>query len=69
MAPLLSNFLSLANNLTPFSGFSVDFSVGFCINEGYVTNLSSENNLPMFQLNVPVVIRAEVKKCKQTSKV
>ena len=25
-----------------------------------VTNLSSENNLPMFRLNAPVVIRAKV---------
>ena len=31
-----------------------------------VPNLSSENNLPMFQLNVPVVIRAKEKRCKQT---
>ena len=29
------------------------------------TNLSSGNNLPMFQLNVPVIIRAKVKRCKQ----
>ena len=29
-----------------------------------ITNLSSENNLPMFQLNAPVVIRGKVKKCK-----
>ena len=38
-----------------FSGFSV----GFCINEekGYLlTNFISENNLPTFQLNAPVVI-------------
>ena len=31
-----------------------------------VTNLSSENNLPTFRLNDPVVIRAKVKKCEQT---
>ena len=31
-----------------------------------VTNLSLENNLPTFQLNAPVVIRAKVKKCEQT---
>ena len=31
-----------------------------------VTNLSSENKLPMFRLNAPVVIRAKVKKCEQT---
>ena len=31
-----------------------------------VTNLSSENNLPTFQLNAPDVIRAKVKKCEQT---
>ena len=37
------------------------FPVGFCINEERlsVTNLSSENNLPTFRLNVPVVIRAK----------
>ena len=29
-----------------------------------VTNLSSENNLPTFWLNAPVVIRAKVKRCK-----
>ena len=29
-----------------------------------VTNLSSENNLPMFRLNAPVVIRAKVKKVR-----
>ena len=31
-----------------------------------VTNLSSENNLPTFRLNAPVVIRAKVKRCEQT---
>ena len=31
-----------------------------------VTNLRSENNLPTFQLNAPVVIRAKVKRCEQT---
>ena len=31
-----------------------------------VTNLSSENNLPMFRLNPPIVIRAKVKKSNQT---
>ena len=31
-----------------------------------VTNFSSENNLPTFRLNAPVVIRAKVKKCEQT---
>ena len=31
-----------------------------------VTNLSSENNLPTFRLNAPVIIRAKVKKCEQT---
>ena len=31
-----------------------------------VANLSSENNLPTFRLNAPVVIRAKVKKCEQT---
>ena len=31
-----------------------------------VTNLSSENNLPMFRLNAPVVIRTKVKNCEQT---
>ena len=31
-----------------------------------VTNLSSENNLSMFWLNAPVVIRAKVKNCEQT---
>ena len=30
-----------------------------------VTNLSSENNLPMFRLNAPVVIRVKVKRCEQ----
>ena len=49
-----------------FSGFSV----GFCINEeeGYLlpTSYSSENNLPTFQLNAPVVIRVKVKRCKRT---
>ena len=40
-----------------FSGFSV----GFCIRgRSSVTNLSSENNLLTFRLNVPVVIRAKV---------
>ena len=29
-----------------------------------VTNLSSENNLPTFQLNAPVVIRAKVKEVR-----
>ena len=32
----------------------------------YVTNLSLENNLPTFQLNALIVIRAKVKKCEQT---
>ena len=31
-----------------------------------VTNLSSENNLPMLHLNAAVVIRVKVKKCEQT---
>ena len=46
-----------------FSGFSV----GFCINEERrlsVTNYSSENNLPTFRLNAPVVIRAKVNKVR-----
>ena len=45
-----------------FSGFSV----GCCINEERlsVTNLSSVNNLPMFRLNAPVVIRAKVKEVR-----
>ena len=30
-----------------------------------LTNLSSENNLPMFRLNAPVVIRVKVKRYKQ----
>ena len=30
-----------------------------------VTNYSSENNLPMFRLNAPVVIRVKVKRCEQ----
>jgi len=34
--------------------------------EGYVTNLSLKNNLPMFQLNAPVIIMVKVKKCEQT---
>ena len=29
------------------------------------TNLSAENNLPMFQMNALVVIRAKMKKCEQ----
>ena len=39
-----------------------------CLNEEkvIVTNFSSENNLPMFRLNAPVVIRVKVKRCKQT---
>ena len=31
-----------------------------------VTNLSSENNLPTFRLNAPVIIQAKVKKCEPT---
>ena len=49
--------------LLSFSGFSV----GFCINEERrlsVTNYSSENNLPTFRLNAPVVIRAKVKEVR-----
>ena len=30
-----------------------------------VTNFGSENNLPMFRLNAPVVIRVKVKRCKR----
>ena len=30
------------------------------------TNLSSENHLLTFQLIVPVIIRAKMKKCEQT---
>ena len=46
--------------ITTFSGFSV----GCCIIERRlsVTTLSSENNLPMFRLNAPVVIRVKVGK-------
>ena len=29
-------------------------------------NLSSENDLPTFRLNTPVLITAKVKKCEQT---
>ena len=32
-----------------------------------VTNLSSENNLPTFQLNAPVVIREVVRKCERNT--
>ena len=31
-----------------------------------VTNFSSKNNLPTFQLNAPVVIRAKERRCEQT---
>ena len=31
-----------------------------------VTNYSSQNNLPKFRLNAPVIIRAKVKRCEQT---
>ena len=48
--------------------FFIGFSVGFCINEeeGYLlpTIYSSENNLPTFRLNAPVVIRAKVKEVR-----
>ena len=29
------------------------------------TNLNSENNLPTFRLNAPVVIKAKVKRCER----
>ena len=46
----LPDILSVASQLVPAGRLSV-------------TNLSLENNLPMFQLNAPVIIRAKVKKC------
>ena len=41
------------------SGVNIHSSVYLMLKRRFsVTNFSSENNLPMFQLNVPVVIRA-----------
>ena len=39
-------------------GSFTGFSVGFCINKRrlFVTNFSSENNLPMFRLNAPFTL-------------
>ena len=50
---LLSGYMTYPRLVASFSGFSV----GFCINEERlsVTNFSSENNLPTFRLNAPVV--------------
>ena len=55
--------LSMYNPRIKITTFSC-FSVGCCIIERRlsVTNLSSENNLPMFRLNAPVVIRVKVGK-------
>ena len=54
--PLYSLYLYYTENnkylQCTFSGFSVDF----CIDQEKVINLSSENNLPTFRLNAPVIL-------------